>query len=93
MKSRCTNKNRKEYDRYGGRGITVCGEWEDFANFYKDMGDLPFEGAQLDRIDNDKGYIIGNIQWVHKDINKMKWKFNINKFIQMCREVANYKKY
>lgn len=28
--------------------------------------------ASLDRIDSSKGYVLGNIQWIHKDINKMK---------------------
>ena len=32
--------------------------------------------ASLDRIDSSKGYIVGNVQWVHKDINLMKNKFN-----------------
>lgn len=27
----------------------------------------------FDRIDPNKGYIIGNVQWVHKHINMMKW--------------------
>ena len=31
--------------------------------------------ASLDRIDSSKGYIVGNVQWVHKDINKIKGKF------------------
>lgn len=29
--------------------------------------------ASLDRIDSSKGYIIGNIQWVYRDINFIKW--------------------
>ena len=28
--------------------------------------------ASLDRIDSSKGYIEGNVQWIHKDINYMK---------------------
>ena len=28
--------------------------------------------ASLDRIDSNKGYVEGNIQWIHKTINKMK---------------------
>ncbi len=45
--------------------------------------------ASLDRIDNSKGYIEGNIQWVHKRINKMKHAFNEDDFIQWCHLVAN----
>lgn len=44
--------------------------------------------ASIDRIDSSKGYIEGNIQWVHKDINFMKNDYNQNYFIEMCRKVA-----
>ena len=44
--------------------------------------------ASLDRIDSSKGYIIGNVQWVHKDINIMKNKFDNEYFINVCREVC-----
>ena len=33
MKQRCTNQNSPNFENYGGRGITVCKEWEDFVNF------------------------------------------------------------
>ena len=45
--------------------------------------------ASLDRIDSSKGYIEGNVQWVHKDINIMKNKFNQKYFIDMCKLIAN----
>jgi len=44
--------------------------------------------ASLDRIDSSKGYILGNVQWVHKDINIMKNKFNNDYFIHICKSVA-----
>ncbi len=44
--------------------------------------------ASIDRIDSSKGYTINNIQWVHKDINKLKNIFNQTKFIQYCKLVA-----
>jgi len=64
MLSRCRNENEPNYINYGGRGITVCPEWHVFENFYSDMGDLPFYDAQLDRIDNEKGYFKENCRWV-----------------------------
>lgn len=42
----------------------------------------------LDRIDSSKGYIPGNVQWVHKDINFMKNKYTQSYFISICRLIA-----
>ena len=44
--------------------------------------------ATLDRIDSTKGYIEGNVQWLHKDINTMKWAFTQEQFIDYCRLVT-----
>lgn len=44
--------------------------------------------ASLDRIDSTKGYIKGNVQWVHKEINKMKQSLNEQTFINWCKLVA-----
>ena len=46
--------------------------------------------ASIDRIDSKKGYEPNNIQWVHKDINRMKWAFPQNQFIEMCQLVVNH---
>ena len=63
MRSRCNNPKVKIYKYYGGRGIKVCSRWNDFKNFYKDMGDRP-PGLQLDRINNNGGYEPSNCKWV-----------------------------
>ena len=46
--------------------------------------------ASLDRIDSSCGYIPGNMQWVHKDINLMKNTLSQKRFIQMCALVTKY---
>jgi hypothetical protein len=45
--------------------------------------------GSLDRIDSEKGYIKDNIQWVHKDVNIMKNAFSIERFVEICKLVAN----
>ena len=45
--------------------------------------------ASLDRIDSSKGYIEGNVQWIHKDVNLMKNNYDQNYFIKVCESVAS----
>jgi AP2 domain len=45
--------------------------------------------ASLDRIDSRLGYCKGNVQWVHKHINMMKYKYSQDYFVRMCNLVAN----
>jgi hypothetical protein len=44
--------------------------------------------ASLDRIDSSKGYCEDNVQWVHKDINRMKNTFDQDYFISLCKLIA-----
>lgn len=47
--------------------------------------------ASLDRIDSSKGYIEGNVQWVHKDINRMKQEFTEEYFIDLCTKISKFR--
>lgn len=76
MVTRCTNQSHKSYSRYGGRTpnpVTVCPEWrESLEVFEAYVSQLPRygePGMQLDRIDNDLGYLPGNVRWATPEEN------------------------
>ena len=72
FRERCNNPKAHNYRWYGGRGITVCEEWNtNFFAFKKwalENGYSP--ELELDRIDNDGPYSPDNCRWVTKLTNK-----------------------
>ena len=65
-RQRCKNPDDIMYSYYGGRGITVCDEWEDFAAFREWANENGYiEGKlDLDRIDNNSGYRPDNCRFI-----------------------------
>lgn len=70
MRARCGGGQPASWKNYGGRGISVCREWEgDFEAFFAHVGPRPAPGYELDRIDNNGDYEPGNVRWVTKEEN------------------------
>lgn len=64
MRTRCNNKNNKRYKDYGGRGIKICNEWDNYLNFRSwAMANKYTDNLTLERTDNNKGYYPDNCKW------------------------------
>ena len=68
MRERCSCPRYQGYDRYGGRGISVCERWQgSFEAFLDDAGAAPSRSHSLGRLDNDGNYEPGNVRMADGD--------------------------
>jgi hypothetical protein len=66
MQDRCFNPNNKSYKWYGAKGITICDEWLDDPQLFKEwaLNNGYKDCLTIDRIDSDKNYCPENCQWI-----------------------------
>lgn len=64
---RTRNPNNPYFHNYGGRGIKMDPEWErSFPAFLRGVGRRPHPRLTLDRKDNNRGYVPGNVRWISR---------------------------
>lgn len=95
MKTRCLNVNNKFYERYGGRGISVCDEWLKFEPFYKwSMENGYQDNLTIERNDNDGNYCPENCSWITQHMQTQ--NRNQSRFITyngMTKNITQWSKY
>ena len=79
MRDRCRNKNSTIFEHYGGKGIKICAEWEDFKSFrtwallngYK-------KNLTIERIDNNGNYTPNNCCWATMQVQVINKEYGHN---------------
>ena len=75
IKKRCENPICPAYRHYGGRGIYLAEEFQDFERFLAHVGPRP-NNTSLDRIDNNGPYAPGNVRWTTRKVQARNSRHN-----------------
>ena len=95
MKRRCYDTKSPSYANYGDRNITVCEEWLNSYEVFKEwaVANGYNDSLTIERMDNDKGYCPDNCTWVSRaDQNRNQQntvKINIDGETVTCQMLAD----
>lgn len=90
MRARCENPKHNRYHLYGGRGISVCDEWQSYLTFRAWASGSGYrKGYQIDRINSDGDYEPSNCRWVSpKDQQRNRRNNRVITFAGMSKPLA-----
>ena len=90
MRCRCSTKTDTGYKYYGGKGITVCKEWdESFLVFKKWALENGYaDNLQIDRRDNNGNYSPENCRFVTQKTN-LRNRSAIKLNLKLAKEIRN----
>ncbi len=76
--NRCLVTTSKDYPKYGGRGITVCEEWKNSYEAFRDwsLANGYRDNLSIDRIDNDGPYAPWNCRWTTAKVQQNNTRLN-----------------
>lgn len=64
MRQRCNNPKNPSYPCYGGKGVIICDEWNEYQGFREwALANGYDDSLSIDRIDPDGNYCPSNCRW------------------------------